>query len=52
MNTAGDFEKRSLSGICEHFRSARNAAWRTETPFVDGLLTTCKKGGDGWTAAI
>ncbi len=23
---AGDFEKRSISGMCEHFRRARNAA--------------------------
>jgi len=34
---AGDFEKRRRSGIGEHFRSARNAAGRPETPFSHGL---------------
>ena len=41
---AAEFEKRSISGIYEHFRRGGNTAWRPETPFIHGLLRaiTCK----------
>ena len=35
---ARDFEKRSISSICEHLRRACNAAWRPQVSFLNTLL--------------
>lgn len=37
MQGTVNFEKRSKLGICENFRSARNAAWRPSEPSFNSL---------------